>query len=43
MSHSKRGINWFIKLPWRLYRNEPSWVVGKIKPHVMDGIRNRAM
>jgi GNAT superfamily N-acetyltransferase len=23
---SKRDLNTFIKLPWRLYRNEPNWV-----------------
>src|SRR5947209_1113227 len=23
---SKRELNTFIKLPWRLYRNEPNWV-----------------
>ena len=23
---SKRDFNTFIKLPWRLYRNEPNWV-----------------
>ena len=23
---SKRELNLFIKLPWRLYRNEPNWV-----------------
>jgi hypothetical protein len=28
MSHRKRDTSWFIKLPWRLYRNEPSWIVG---------------
>ncbi len=22
----KRDLNDFIKLPWRLYRNEPNWV-----------------
>ena len=24
--HSKRDLMRFIKLPWRLYRNEPRWV-----------------
>ena len=23
---SKRDLGTFIKLPWRLYRNEPNWV-----------------
>ena len=23
---NKRDLNTFIKLPWRLYRNEPNWV-----------------
>ncbi len=23
---SRRDLNAFIKLPWRLYRNEPNWV-----------------
>ncbi|MFI4994080.1 MAG: hypothetical protein ACHQCH_10755, partial [Solirubrobacterales bacterium] len=23
---SKRELSTFIKLPWRLYRNEPNWV-----------------
>jgi hypothetical protein len=42
MSHPKRGTSWFIKLPWRLYRNERSWIVGN-KPHLMDGIRTSTM
>jgi GNAT superfamily N-acetyltransferase len=29
---SKRELNTFIKLPWRLYRNEPNWVA----PLLMD-------
>jgi hypothetical protein len=26
---SKRELDTFIKLPWRLYRNEPNWVYEK--------------
>ena len=29
---SKRELSTFIKLPWRLYRNEPNWVA----PLLMD-------
>ena len=29
---SRRELNRFIKLPWRLYRNEPNWVA----PLLMD-------
>jgi GNAT superfamily N-acetyltransferase len=30
--HSRRELSTFIKLPWRLYRNEPNWVA----PLLMD-------
>jgi GNAT superfamily N-acetyltransferase len=39
---SKRELNTFIKLPWRLYRNEPNWVPPLLfdRKRVFDRERN---